>query len=267
MDDDEVYVKEMRGLLAEAISQHHNETMETFRGILSTLKPNLADQILNSKARSMLTLAITNECPMFVQPLLEAKADPNFVDESNVPALNRALDRKYYNFKERDSLQEQLSSVTSLIHAGAFLDSIDRHGESPLFMAVQLCEEEIAKLLIARGADPFLECSIKVGALGLPKTISPYRFAKELLHEARRRRLVTKIESWKNILRFIDENHWSLENRLAMLRIFHPRQGHDPTHFHPWRLPREIIRDGLYRQVLGSHLIKSRDNPRQHDIN
>jgi hypothetical protein len=46
--------------------------------------------VLNSSHDNLLTMAINQKLPQFVYSLLEARADPCFVDEKRVPVLNRA---------------------------------------------------------------------------------------------------------------------------------------------------------------------------------
>jgi hypothetical protein len=248
--DHEPLVMEQRDLLKKAIQQHKSVAF------FSELLLGVAPHTFNASPESILTLAIKYKRPDLVLPLLEAKADPNFVDETNVPVLNRALDPKYI---EQNLAQDYKSAIHHLIEHNALPNSVDRHGDTPLLMAVNAEEEEVVKLLIAKGADPFQPCKVTRLKDARTVTISPYERAIEKLNDSERTTYPRMI-ALKNIIKFIDENHWPIEKRIAFLRIFHPSRAHPPQDRLPSHvmIPKEVVCYGLYKAITNSHLIRGR---------
>jgi hypothetical protein len=122
-------------------------------------------------------------------------------------------------------------------------------------MAVNLAAEHVVRLLIARGADPFLDCTVTTKKDGRIVRMSPYARVKEMKQE-QCTSSYSREENLNQIKKFIEENHWPIEKRLEFLRIFQPRANQDlPSRM---RVPREVVCYGLYKAISHSHLIQGR---------
>jgi ankyrin repeat protein len=62
--------------------------------------------------------------------------------------------------KAKAYIRNQNPPIHHLIEHKALPNSVNRHGDTPLLMAVNAEEEEVVKLLIAKGADPFQPCKV-----------------------------------------------------------------------------------------------------------
>jgi ankyrin repeat protein len=130
------YVQDQQRILRHTIKDVLSA--DKFREFLSEMirseNPAQLQNIFNSNPLSMLTSAMKYERRELVQPLLNAKADPNFMDETRVPVLNRAIDNRYWNHCFSD--EGRYDAAKCLIESKADPNSISKHGESPLLLAV-----------------------------------------------------------------------------------------------------------------------------------
>ena len=132
-----------------------------FSTLLETLNftEKQPEAVLNSKHNNLLTMAINQKLPQFVQSLLEAGADPQFVDEQRVPPLNRACWNRCTIWNGRSSRKGDTSIPRMLIECGAEVDTLDGNGVTPLYIALLNENNALWKLLfLTYDADPFIIC-------------------------------------------------------------------------------------------------------------
>ncbi len=128
------------------------------------------------RGRSLLIQAILNQRRGALNALLEAGADPNWLDEDDKDALDflfsrDVLDRELIQrlishgadinrlrssgtVLQQACAKKDLPLVRTLLSEGADPNIADPLGMTPLFAAVSAGVEEIVRLLIAAGADP-----------------------------------------------------------------------------------------------------------------
>jgi hypothetical protein len=137
--------------------EHHQPESSKDEGVLVA-------GVLNSSKKNLLTKAIKHKLPQFVYSLLEARADPCFVDEKGMPALNRAcffLKRAAWNHPDGpwDTFTPRM-----LLEYGADVNAMDEDGVTPLYIALRSFRIEGAMtglwklLFLDYDADPFILC-------------------------------------------------------------------------------------------------------------
>jgi hypothetical protein len=129
--------------------------------------------VLNSSHNNLLTMAINQKLPPFVYSLLEARADPCFVDEKRVPALNRACWGRCAIVLNRAAVHHHVggpwdtSTPRMLLEYGADVNAIDGNGVTPLYIALASYAVEGANtglwklLFLEYHADPYILCKPK----------------------------------------------------------------------------------------------------------
>nr|BFE76128.1 hypothetical protein GCM10020092_094290 [Actinoplanes digitatis] len=75
--------------------------------------------------------------------------------------------------------QNAAEAATVLLEVGAEVDTVNRHGNTPLFTAVFNCRGEGAMIILLRehGADPFAENAHGQTPVGLARLIANYPVA------------------------------------------------------------------------------------------
>ena len=95
----------------------------------------------------------------FLQALLEAHADPNFVDGTGIPPLHRAIMQSLCILHTKPAqLYVDCRMCQVLLDARADVNKgCHRDGLTPLYMALCQAKEPLWKLFLDYGADPFLK--------------------------------------------------------------------------------------------------------------
>jgi len=182
-------------------------------------------RVLNRGPESFLTLALKYTVPTLIKPLLDARAEPCFVDERGVPALNRCLEAYIFSRNGHDT---SLDIIRNLIDAGANVNAVDKHGHTPLLLAVGLIEMDICILLMEKGAKPFLKCTyrLKSSPPGTFETKSPFEYAQSLRREDdSTTTYLLKLRFRNDFIRYVEENCFGPEHHAALWSALHSRLG------------------------------------------
>ncbi len=95
-----------------------------------------------STGQSALHIVVQRRDLVWVNFLLQARANPNFRDNEGVTPIELA------------ALLRFLEGIGALADAGANVDEPNPTGETPLILATHLRDTEMAKLLLEKGANP-----------------------------------------------------------------------------------------------------------------
>ena len=138
---------------------------------------------LNSSHNNLLTMAIDRKLASFVYALLQAKADPQFVDEKRVSPLNRACWERSAIVNPPPNSHSWCTEIPQmLLHFKADVNALDGNRVTPLFIAVKYANTDLWKLLLAqRDADPLVVCEPSRGQDGESKPMTAVDLAREMV--------------------------------------------------------------------------------------
>jgi ankyrin repeat protein len=96
-----------------------------------------------------------------VQKLLKTNININALNYKRETPLHKAIPA-YYHIKHSlrtrtpslDMYSNNLNIIRALLNAGADVNAINNNGETPLHIAISVCDIKIVKILLEFGADP-----------------------------------------------------------------------------------------------------------------
>jgi len=137
-----------------------NEPIENYIDILNSTTLDLRDK----EGRSILFHAVLQNNEYLVKELLKKGAEINVQDNYGWSLLHYAVQ------------EYQPSMAKLLIEHGANVNLVDKNGNSPLCRAVfdSKGQGAIINLLLASGADPYLENNYNISPIKLARSISNY---------------------------------------------------------------------------------------------